>query len=141
MKLSTINMTNLIRFATTSGMGKIQELRDILTVKLETKAISQVALAKATGVDQASINRFYKKGEGLSAENFIKLAEWAGAKIAWANAEAPVNVDYSKFTETIKSLNQRLEDAQKLIAAQEESLTLYRERHGKAETPHSKKKV
>lgn len=134
-------MTNLIPFDTTSDMGKIQELRDILRAKLETKAISQIALAKATGVDQASINRFYKKGEGLSAENFIKLAEWAGARIAWVNEDAPTGVDCSKFTETIKSLEQRLEHAQKVMALQEESLSLYREIHGRAETSPSKKEA
>lgn len=63
------------------SMGKIQKLREVLAAKLESGDIKQNALAEATGIDQASISRFYRKGEGLSAENFIKLSEWAGWQI------------------------------------------------------------
>lgn len=64
-------------------MEKIQELRLILKEKISSKAITQISLAKATGVDQATISRFYKHGEGLSAENFIRLTEGIGGKIIW----------------------------------------------------------
>ena len=47
-------MTNLIAFDTGVGMKKIQELRLILKEKIGSKAITQVSLAKTTGVDQAT---------------------------------------------------------------------------------------
>lgn len=59
-------------------MEEIKELRELVVDKLQKKAIKQSALAKQTGADQASINRFVKKGEGLSAANFLALAKWAG---------------------------------------------------------------
>lgn len=62
-------------------MGKMQKLREVLVAKLESGDIKQNALARDTGVDQASISRFCKKGEGLSAESFIKLSEWVGWQI------------------------------------------------------------
>ena len=85
-------MTTRITFAMEVNMGKIQELRAILSAKIDGKEITQVGLAKATGVDQATINRFYKKGEGLSAENFIRLAEWVGARIVWPGEGTLVHI-------------------------------------------------
>lgn len=58
-------------------MSKIEKLRAVVIRKLDTKEVSQVTLSRDTGVDQSSLSRF-RKGEGLSAENFIKLAEWIG---------------------------------------------------------------
>jgi SOS-response transcriptional repressor LexA len=62
-------------------MDKIEELRKTLQEKTDAKEITQVALAQQTGIDQASIHRFIKKNDGLSAENFIRLAAWAGWQI------------------------------------------------------------
>jgi SOS-response transcriptional repressor LexA len=71
-------MTANILFDKDYDMNKIEELRGLIKDRLEAKAITQLSLAKLTGTDQASINRFVKKGEGLSAANFLALAKWAG---------------------------------------------------------------
>ena len=59
-------------------MEKIEKLREIIAAKIANKDITQLALAKETGVDQATISRFHKNGHGLSAENFLRLSKWVG---------------------------------------------------------------
>jgi len=57
-------------------MKKIEILREYIAKVIKSKAITQSALAEATDVDGATISRFYKKGEGLSTESYIKLSKW-----------------------------------------------------------------
>lgn len=123
-------MTTRITFAMEVGMGKIQELRSILSAKIDGKEITQVGLAKATGVDQATINRFYKKGEGLSAENFIRLAEWAGARIIWSGEEPMAmgrDFELEKLQDKISSLTRENILLQKLVSKYEEDAAVKKE--------------
>jgi SOS-response transcriptional repressor LexA len=62
-------------------MDKIEELRKILQEKTDAEEITQVAIAQKTGIDQASLSKFINKVGGLSAENFLKLSDWAGWQI------------------------------------------------------------
>lgn len=124
-------MTTRITFAMEVDMGKIQELRAILSAKIDGKEVTQVGLAKATGVDQATINRFYKKGEGLSAENFIRLAEWVGARIIWPGEGTPMPPDrefeFEKLRDKIASLTRENALLQKLVAKYEEDAAVKKE--------------
>ena len=95
-------MTNLIAFDTGVGMEKIQELRLILKEKIGSKAITQVSLAKTTGVDQATISRFYKHGEGVSAENFIRLVEGIGGRIVWPGEDSQPSQDRDHAIERLR---------------------------------------
>lgn len=130
-------MTKRIAFGMKVGMGKIQELRDILKSKIESKAITQTGLAKATDVDQASINRFYKKGEGLSAENFIRLSEWAGARIVWPGEEQcrPPGYEHEieKLRDKVESLTRENALLHKLVNKYEDQESVDRGRSDEEE--------
>lgn len=120
-------------------MGKIQELRAILSAKIDGKEITQVGLAKATGVDQATINRFYKKGEGLSAENFIRLAEWVGARIVWPGEGTPIpdrDFEFERLQDKIASLTRENVLLQKLVAKYEEDAAAKKE--AQENQPHTR---
>lgn len=95
-------MTSLITFDTEIGMEKIQELRLILKEKIGSKAITQISLAKATGVDQATISRFYKHSEGVSAENFIRLTEGIGGRIVWPGEDSPPSWEHAREIERLR---------------------------------------
>lgn len=95
-------MTTLIPFDTEVDMEKIQELRLLLKKKISSKAITQISLAKATGVDQATISRFYKHDEGLSAENFIRLTEGIGGRIVWPGEDSPPSQDRDHAIERLR---------------------------------------
>lgn len=132
-------MTSRISFDKSVGMGKIQELRDILTAKIDSKAITQTGLAKATGVDQASINRFYKKGEGLSAENFIRLSEWVGARILWPGESSVVpsagnEREIERLLDKIQVLSRENALLNKLVAKYEDEERIKKEAPESQET-------
>lgn len=132
-------MTNNIAFVKEVSMGKIQELRSIVATKIDRKEITQVGLAKATGVDQATINRFYKKGEGLSAENFIRLAEWVGAMIVWPGEKVPMSLDrdfeIERLQDKVTFLTRENVLLQKLVNKYEEEAVIRKKNPEADETP------
>lgn len=98
-------------------MEKIEKLREIVEAAILSKSVTQTALSKETGVDQATISRFYKHGHGLSAENFIRLAKWAGWEIVQANDDPTREVVFvnPRLHEDYKSLPHPIPDDYRAI--------------------------
>lgn len=93
---------------------------------------NQSELARRCEVDTSLITKHFTGQRGDSFRPFFKILECADVKIIFPYEDASTSGDCSKFTQIITSLEQRLEAAQKLIASQEESLSLYREIHEKS---------
>lgn len=125
-------MTNLITFDTEVDMKNIQELRVILKEKFDSKAITKISLAKTTGVDQATISRFYKHGEGLSAENFIRLTEGIGGKIVWPGENSTPSPahdhEIEHLTRECDALRSVKTHQEQTIKAQEKTISLLEEK-------------
>lgn len=69
-------------------MNVMNELRAFLLDRLD-QGSTQTEIAGAAAIQQSSLSRFLKNGEGLSAENFLKLLDWAGWSVEQSRAVRP----------------------------------------------------